>query len=194
MVLIDGYIGPQQPDISKTSDITKFVAWSSTSRYSYLALVPRSNSSVVSIEIYLLNNPKIEIGVPNFELFGSDNALSVTPQSKLDFDIVTNNKRSLEDNNVLRISLHIRSPSLYNAFFLRWNFDNLSNVSWLMISEIILCKGLLPTKQHAENNNNGPTTEHAEIKKNGQTKEEHAENKNNGSAKTGKLSNLGKNI
>ena len=168
MALSDGYIGPQQPDISKASDIRQFVAWSSTNRYSYLALVPRSKSSVSSIEIYLLSNAKIEIGVPNFELYGSDYSLSVTPQSKLDIDIFSNNKLSLEDNNVLRISLRIRSPSLYNTYLLRWNFDKLS-ISWLMISEIILCKGPLPTKIHAENKNSGHT-------------------------KTGKLSNLGKNI
>ena len=124
------------------------MAWSSSNQASYITLVTQpSPANVSTIEIYLLNNPSNGISVPNFELYGLGSTVSATPTSadpKLDFDIINNNELSLEDNSVRRITLRIRSPKLHNAYLLRWDFDKLLNVSWFMVSEVLLCNDPLP--------------------------------------------------
>ena len=149
-VLTDNSTGPQQPDIfnANANVIKQFVAWSSSNQASYLALVPQpSPVSVSTIDIYTLNNPRNGISVPNFELYGLAHAQSAAPAStdpKLDVDIINNNELSLEDNNVRRITLRIRSPASHNAYLLMWNFDKLLNVSMFVISEVLLCNNPLP--------------------------------------------------
>ena len=150
-VLTDNSTGPQQPDIFNANDnvIKQFVAWSSSNQASYLTLVPPepSPASVSTIDIYTLNNPRNGISVPNFELYGLENTVTDTPAStdpKLDVDIINNNELTLEDNNVRRITLRIRSPASHNAYLLKWNFDKLLNVSMFMISEVLLCNDPLP--------------------------------------------------
>ena len=146
-VLTDGSTGPQQPDIFSVNIIRQFVAWTNN-QAAYLTLQPQpSPANISTIEIYMLNNPRNGISMPNFELYGLDSTESATPAStdpKLDVDIINNNELSLEDNNVRRITLRIRSPVSQNAYLLRWNFDKLLNVSWFMISEILLCNDPLP--------------------------------------------------
>ena len=146
-VLTDNSTGPQQPDIFN-NDIRQFVAWSSSNPASYLTLVPQpSPASVSTIDIYTLNSPRNGISVPNFELYGLESTVSATPTStdpKLDVDIINNNELSLEDNNVRRITLRIRSPASHNAYLLMWNFDKLLKVSLFMISEVLLCNDPLP--------------------------------------------------
>ena len=147
-VLTDNSTGPQQPDIFNVNVIEQFVAWSNSNQASYLALVPQpSPASVSTIEIYTLNSPRNGISVPNFELYGLESTVSATPTStdpKLDVDIINNNELTLEDNNVRRTTLRIRSPESHNAYLLRWSFDKLLNVSWFMISEVLLCNDPLP--------------------------------------------------
>ena len=147
-VLTDNSTGPQQPDIFNVNVIRQFVAWSSSNQASYLTLIPQlSPASVSTIDIYSLNSPRNGISVPNFELYGLESTQSATPAStdpKLDVDIINNNELSLEDNNVRRITLRIRSPASHNAYLLMWNFDKLLNVSLFMISEVLLCNDPLP--------------------------------------------------
>ena len=146
-VLTDNSTGPQQPDIFNVNDIEQFVAWSSN-QAAYVTLLPQpSPANISTIDIYVLNNPRNGISVPNLELYGLENTVSDTPTStdpKLDVDIINNDELSLEDNNVRRITLRIRNPVSQNAYLLRWSFDKLLNVSWFMISEILLCSDPLP--------------------------------------------------
>ena len=149
-VLTDDSTGPQQPDIfnANANVIKQFVAWSSCNQASYLTLVPQpSPANISTIDIYTLNSPRNGISVPNIGLYGLESTVSATPTStdpKLDVDIIDNNELSLEDNNVRRITLRIRSPASHDAYLLRWNFDKLLNVSLFMISEVQLCNDPLP--------------------------------------------------
>ena len=138
--LNDNVTGSLHPDFP--SDAIKFVAWT-VSSHNYIVFVPTVTPLAVSaIDIYFYHNPGQGIGLPNFELHGlsSDVADSPSPTDpELNFDIINNSELSQEDQQLRRIILVITTPSPYTAYSVRWSFDNLINISWFVLSEILLC-------------------------------------------------------
>ena len=138
--LNDNVTGSLHPDFP--FDAIKFVAWTVSSQ-NYIVFVPTVKPIAVSaIDIYFYNNPGQGIGLPNFELHGlsSDVADSPSPTDpELDFNIISNSELSQRDDQLRRIILAITTPSPYTAYSVRWSFDNLINISWFVLSEILLC-------------------------------------------------------
>ena len=138
--LNDNVTGSLHPDFP--SDAIKFVAWTVSSQ-NYIIFVPTVKPFAVSaIDIYFYNNPGQGIGLPNFELHGlsSDVADSPSPTDpELNFDIINNSELSQEDQQLRRNILVITTPSPYTAYSIWWSFDNLINISWFLLSEILLC-------------------------------------------------------
>ena len=138
--LNDDVTGSLHPDFP--SDAIKFVAWTVSSQ-NYIVFVPTVKPLAVSaIDIYFYHNPGQGIGLPNFELHGlsSDVADSPSPTDpELNFEIINNSELSQEDQQLRRIILVITTPSPFTAYSIRWSFDNLINISWFVLSEILLC-------------------------------------------------------
>ena len=138
--LNDNETGSLHPDFP--SDAIKFVGWTVTSQ-NYIIFVPTVKPIAVSaIDIYFYNNPGQGISLPNFELHGLSNDVADSPSPtdpKLNFDIINNSELSQEDQQLRRIILVITTPSPYTAYSVRWSFDNLIDISWFVLSEILLC-------------------------------------------------------
>ena len=134
----DGLLYPNFP-----SDASNFVAWTVNSR-NFLTLIPSPKPSIInSIEIAFYNNPRQGFGWPNFQLHGLANDVTVFPRSgdpQLVFDIFNNSLLSQDDQKVHIVVLRIRSPGSFKGYAIQWNFGNLINVTWLVMSEVVLCR------------------------------------------------------
>ena len=150
MLLNDNVAGPKQPDLSNSSHVGMFAAWTDHSK-NYLGLVPTVRPSTIStIDIYFYNNPKRGISLPNFELCGLQRYVpTIIPEQydqQLSFDLINNGQLSQEDEQVRKVTLRLRNPASYSAYLLRWNFNSLFGISWFLLSELTLCGDLpLPT-------------------------------------------------
>jgi len=136
----DGSLQPNFP-----SDTNKFVAWTVSSP-NELTLVPNIKPSIVSsIEIYFYNNPRQGFGWPTFLLVGLSDEINGRSLSDplLNYDLINNSQLSQNDQRVHIVTLRIQSPNSYRAYLIQWNFDHLINVTWLAISEVVLCNDML---------------------------------------------------
>ena len=148
----EGDFGIQVPDLSLDRDRRKFAAWNSQNSKPYINLQPKTSKAVVSaIELHVLNSPRNGISVPNFEIFGMDFDFPRGPSSTdslIQFNILGNDRLSLNDHVVRTITLRIREPIPHNVYSLKWNFNGVYNVSWFLLKEVMLRNDTFPLPNH----------------------------------------------
>ncbi len=139
-VLSDNNTGPANPDLFQSADIRQFVAWINVSD-GFLYVQPASTTSVVStIHFHLDIDYSSNIGVPNFEITGITSAGN---PSVLSYEIINNGQISQKNKKVIQIIVRLQEPAGFSAFYITWNYNNLQNVIWMLMSELTLCNDFL---------------------------------------------------
>jgi hypothetical protein len=102
--------------------------------------------SVSAIDLYILNYPAEEFGVPDLRLYRTS-SLAVFDASNpaaetVEFDLLNNNKLSGDDSTFRKVTMRLRQPvsaDVNGGYLIRWTFTDLYRVSWLGVSEVLFC-------------------------------------------------------
>ncbi len=141
-LLSNGNTGPVNPDLSTQSDGRQFVAWTGNTN-NYLSLTPTSASTTISaINLYMYINPSQGVGLPNIKLYGMSSTTKIAPtmdDSLLQFNIINNDQISQLSNTVILLTLHLESVISYPTYLIVWDYNNLLNTDWFIMSEVSLC-------------------------------------------------------
>lgn len=138
-LLVDDNTGP--PQLNFPTDAVTIVAWTNTNNdNNYLVIVPTKLEVITTVTIHVYNNPAMTVGVPNFELYGLSSTVTNIPSGgPLPIDIIGNNQFSQSDQIVRPLTILTRNSGVNRAYLLKWNFNNLRDISWFIISEVSLC-------------------------------------------------------
>ncbi len=135
-ILSDGERGPLEPDVTRDDDRRHFVAWNSRNPFPDIVLTPNISPLLATgVELSILNSPRDRIGIPNFTIYGMNSPYSGV---ELEYDVVNNQFLTQNDTTVQQIILNISNPQPYVLYELKWNFTNLYNIDWFLLSEILL--------------------------------------------------------
>ena len=147
-ILSDGNTGPVSPILHRPADGRQFVSWTDNDD-SYLILVPPATLTYVSaINMHLYINPSQHVGVPNILVYGASNPDQITSKSTdtlIPFDILSNDHLSDLDATVKKLTLRLRFLASYRAYVIVWDYNNLQNTFWFIMSEISVCSDPLIT-------------------------------------------------
>jgi hypothetical protein len=142
--LSDGNLGPAQPDLGDTSDTDQFVVWGANSNTPFMSLGV-GTMSVSAIDLYILNYPAEEFGVPNLRLYRTSSlaVFDSNPAAEMvEFDLLNNNELSGDDSTFRKVTMRLRQPvsaDVNGGYLIRWTFTDLYRISWLGISEVVFC-------------------------------------------------------
>ena len=147
-ILGDDQEVPAQPNLNggdSNNDIGKFVVWQDGTQRPYIVFTFSSATTVTTINIEFLNYPAQNFSLPNLQLY-TTGGLNVNPNSPsaqpIDFDIVNNSGLSQDDHQVTNISLIFSSTS--QSFLLYWDYTDVYNLDFFMVSEVDFCNGTPP--------------------------------------------------
>ncbi len=131
------------------------MAWNSSNPTPYVFFTLKMSPLRVSgIELSILNNPRTNIGIPNFTIYG---AITQYSEVELEHDIINNHLLTEEDHTVRQIILNIINPEPHTFYELKWNFNNLYNIDWFLLSEVILHTSISSTRSPARTTTASPT-------------------------------------
>ena len=147
-ILNDGNFGPMsEVDLKNANDSKQFVGWADTNIRLYLSIqLQETGASTTTIELYMLNNPYNNIGIPNFQLYATNRVgytslnIDLTQDAEeVQFDLLNNHFITRSDNNVRKIILRLQKETISKNFLITWSFANLLNTQWVALSEVRIC-------------------------------------------------------
>ena len=140
---------PTQPNLNSgdsNNDIGKFLAWQDGTQRPYIVFTFSSSTTVSTMNIEFLYYPAQNFSLPNLQLYTTI-LLNTDPNSPnnqpIDFDIVNNSGLSQDDHQVTNINLVFSSTSS-RSFLLYWDYTDVYNLDFFMISEVDFCNGTPP--------------------------------------------------
>ena len=147
-ILGDNQEVPTQPNFNRedsNNDIGKFLVWQGGTHRPYIVFTFPLSITVTTINIEFLNYPAQNFSLPNLQLYATS-GVNTDPNSPnalpIDYDIVNNNGLSQNDHQVTNISLVFSSTS--RSFLLYWDYTDVYNLDFFMVSEVDFCNGTPP--------------------------------------------------
>ena len=153
-LLNDDMLGPEEPDINNSTCRRQFVALRSGTTNPYLAfeLLSTENILLSAIDLYILNYPGQNIGLPKLSLYHTSMSSTVNPTDmgvvEIPFHILGNDQLSQNDSTRRKLTLRPQTPfsvtPRIEGILLRWDFTGVSNVDWFLLSEVKFCTDSQP--------------------------------------------------
>ena len=145
-VIVDGMTGlGETPDLSNTVHLQQFLKWNYTASGPGGALNPNPHISfrlirfvLNRIDLFFLNYPAENIGLPNIQLFIGGTLVTGTGGTPLGYTINSNDVLLSNDSTTQEIQLQILPEGYSNPEVIRleMSFSGLYNVDWFFLSEI----------------------------------------------------------
>ena len=136
-------------DLDNETHSGQFIAWTHSNTNLYLSIKVQDSyrPSISAIELYLLNNPDNNVGVPSFQLYRTTHTSMVNPLNiafwqsaeELEFIILDNHLLSKADHNVRKLTFRLLEESSSLAFLFTWSFASSFKTQWIAISEVKFC-------------------------------------------------------
>ena len=145
IVIVDRNPGPTSPNLNNTNDVRMFLTWQRQTRTDFLiAFITETTMTFTSVELSFLSYPTQRIGLPNIQLFGSDNQFELDLTGATPINFTFSNGFTLQENTINNVTLFLSNPGSINALQLHMSFTGVQNVDWFFLSEIRVCTGTTP--------------------------------------------------
>ena len=145
-VIVDGITGlGETPDLSNTVCLQQFLKWNNTASGPRCGFNPIPHISfrfiqfaLNHIDLFFLNYPAENIGLPNIDLFIGGSLLTGNGGTPLGYTISNNDLLLSNDSTTREIQLQILPEGYSNPEVIRleMSFSGLYNVDWFFLSEI----------------------------------------------------------
>ena len=153
-VIVDGVTGlGENPYLSNTCYLQQFLKWNYTASGPGGGVNPNPHISfrfsqfvLNRIDLFFLNYPAENIGLPNIDLFIGGTLLIGTGGTSLGYTISNNDFLSSDDSMIREIQLQILPEGYSNPEVIRLeiSFSGLYNVDWFFLSEVRFQEGTSP--------------------------------------------------
>ena len=148
IVLGDNKLVPHRPNLDSEdddNDIEKFLVWQSKTIHPYTIFDLGRAQEITALRVEFLNYPAQGFSLPNLQLLTATvpnpNSPPATPVS---FVMLNNSFLSQEDNEVTHIILRLNQTTHSQYFILYWNYTDIYNLDYFMVSEVDLCLDTQP--------------------------------------------------
>ena len=146
----------RQPNLDSedsNNDIGKFLVWSREAANPLISFRFNQPMTVTSLNIEFLNYPTQNFSLPNLQLYRSPSYFSIDPDSsgfqRIPYDLLNNGGLSQDDYTVTTVSMTF-SAVTSQFFLLTWNYADVYNLDFFMVSEMYFCTDSVPPASNVE--------------------------------------------
>ena len=168
-ILGDNAQVPRQPNLDSedgNNDIGKFLVWSREAANPLISFLFSQPMTVTSLNIEFLNYPAQNFSLPNLQLYESPAYFNTDPESsgfqRIPYDLLNNGGLSQDDYTVTTVSMTFSAVSSEN-FLLTWNYADVYNLDFFMVSEMYFCTDSGPPASNVQIVFQTPQVSNSEI-------------------------------